>query len=65
MSILDRYPSALQTAKFDVAVSALQTPGGRDSFEYGRVCGLVQGLQMALDMFNEMRSEKAGKDSKL
>lgn len=42
----------------DLANSALMSPSGRDSFEYGRVSGLYQGLTMAIEAVQDMLADK-------
>ena len=65
LDLFGRYQSALQAKQVELATSALRVPSGHDLFEYGRVCGLYQGLQMALDILNEMQRDQAAKDRAL
>lgn len=41
-----------------VAHTALRNPGGRDSFEYGRVSGLYQGLTVAIEAVQNVLADK-------
>mgnify|MGYP001564387375 CR=1 FL=1 len=65
MDALDQSFGALRGKQIELAASALQQPAGRDSFEYGRVCGLYQGLEMALNVINDILTERAARDRSL
>lgn len=41
-----------------LAGQALLQPVGRDSFEYGRVSGLYQGLTMAIEALQDVLADK-------
>lgn len=65
MDLADRFISALKKRQVDVAVDALQTPAGRDSFEYGRVSGKYLGLQDALTTIENIIRAEDDKDAAL
>ena len=63
--VTDRYTIALEAKQVELAISAMKTPSGHDPFEYGRACGIFGGLQLALDILNEIHRDQAAKDGAL
>lgn len=45
--------------------SALVQPQDRDGFEYGKVCGMYQGLQAARKLIVGLNEENEDRDNKL
>lgn len=58
-SILDRYLERLKKLKPDYAVEALSTPKGRDTFEYGKHCGFIDGLTRAEQLLQEVIGQES------
>lgn len=56
MDLIDQGISVLKTKRFELVESALQSPNGRDTFEFGRVCGTYQGLKMAEDTLTDLQN---------
>lgn len=50
MSLLARQLQVLEAEQRKFAQEALQQPAARDSFEYGRICGIYAGLQLAREV---------------
>lgn len=61
-SLIDRAVSAIETDRRSHADAALSNPSGRDAFEFGRVVGIHQGLQMATDRIAALRTEDEGRE---
>lgn len=61
----ERIISALKAEQAKFAHGALQTPAGRDAFEYGRVCGIHSGLQAALEVIDGIIKDTVKKESEL
>lgn len=59
-SSIDQAVSAIAKDRREYADAALQQPKGRDAFEFGRVCGLNQGLLMAETKLKALREEEEG-----
>ena len=57
MALLDLAISALKGRQQQLAIDALKTPRGRDSFDYGRVCGLYEGIGVALQLIEEILND--------
>ncbi len=47
----------LEEERNQLAAGALSQPAGRDSFEYGRVCGMYAGLKLAADLLLETQRD--------
>lgn len=60
---MDKLLIRLIEQRAELAASALQHPGGRDGFEYGRVSGLHQGLTMAIEAVQEMLADREEDDT--
>lgn len=65
MSEIDLALSALKRSQAELAHSALQTPAGRDAFEYGRVCGIQHGLQLGVEVIDKILSEQSERENQL
>jgi|DEB3_MinimDraft_2_1074329.scaffolds.fasta_scaffold12659_2 hypothetical protein len=63
--MIERIISALKAEQARAAHGALQAPAGRDSFEYGRVCGIYSGLQQALNVIDAVLKDIDRKESEL
>ena len=63
--MIERIISALKAEQTKFAHGALQAPAGRDSFEYGRVCGIHSGLQQALNVIDALLKDQNEKESGL
>ena len=59
VDLIDQGISALRARRSELAESALQSPSGRDTFEYGRVCGIYKGLEMAEDTLIQTKRDSA------
>lgn len=59
----DDFLQRLGTVRDTIAHQALETPAGRDSFEYGRACGMYAGLSLAMGTIQEMLEEDAKRRS--
>ncbi len=55
----DKFLQRLETVRGTLAHQALETPGARDEFEYGRACGMYSGLSLAIETITEMIEEDA------
>jgi hypothetical protein len=49
----------LKKLKPDYAVEALSTPKGRDTFEYGKHCGFIDGLTRAEQLLQEVIGQES------
>lgn len=54
---LERLLDAIVRAKLQHSDSSLRNPSNRDSFEYGRVTGIYQGLCSVEVMINDILKE--------
>lgn len=54
----ERFLARMEQTIIGVAVASCKTPKARDDFEYGRVCGMVQGLELAKKVFDEILDEE-------
>jgi hypothetical protein len=57
-SILNRYLGQLKNLKSEYAVGALSTPKAKDAFEYGKHCGIVEGLNRAELLLSKVLGEE-------
>jgi hypothetical protein len=58
------YIDTLLREQAATALSALKTPRNRDGFEFGHACGMVQGLERALALLNELAEDADGRARK-
>ena len=65
MDALDQSFGALRGKQIELAASALQQPAGRDSFEYGRVCGIHLGVELALGIIENVLNERDAAEARL
>ncbi len=54
--------NAILAKKAEVALEALERPVGQDLFAYGRLVGIIAGLNMAHDLVVEMIADRHAKD---
>lgn len=47
----------MEQKQAEVAHTALATPNGRDSFEYGKMAGMYSGFAMAIDLIKNIETE--------
>jgi hypothetical protein len=64
-NVIERIISALRAEQARAAHGALQAPAGRDSFEYGRVCGIYSGLQQAQNVIDSILKDMDEKERSL
>lgn len=57
-SILNRYLGQLKSLKSEYAVGALSVPKVKDAFEYGKHCGVVEGLNRAEQLLSKALGEE-------
>lgn len=57
----ERFIETLKREQAQLALASLQTPRGKDSFDYGLVCGLVQAYDRMLTILQEQQDEADGK----
>lgn len=62
MSLLDDVISAIERERAAHAHAALAMPGGHESFDYGKACGIYAGMQAALDIIEKVLEERASED---
>lgn len=55
---MDKLLVELIERRSEIAHVALANPSGRDSFEYGRVSGMYQGLTVAIEAVQAMLADK-------
>lgn len=53
---------SLQKTQFEHAQAALLNPANRTEFEYGKVSGLYQGLNIAIEALKEFDAGKEEED---
>lgn len=61
----ERFIAAVKAEIVSVAVDGLTNPNNREAaFQFGRLCGMTQGLQRALELLESHLSEDTGKNPK-
>lgn len=50
--------SRIEAERSQFAHSVLSQPGGHESFDYGRACGMYAGLSMAVDIINAVVEDR-------
>ena len=55
----------LETAQLDAAREAMERPGGRAEFDYGRAVGFYAGLAHAKAVIDQMMSEDAERRNRM
>ena len=63
MDSLDQGISALKGRQIELATQALNKPQGRDAFEFGRVCGINQGLGIAVETLTSIKIDTAKREA--
>jgi hypothetical protein len=58
---VEQYIESLKRAQADTALQGALKPRGRDTFEYGLLCGLTQGYEHALQILKEAQDSADGK----
>ena len=57
----EKYIEILKREQATVALAALRTPNGKDGYEFGLICGLVQAYDRMLTLLQEQQDEADGK----
>jgi hypothetical protein len=57
MSLFDQAIEHITAQQLELAKSSLTAPAGTSLFDYGRACGLYQGLGAALDILKNIVKE--------
>ena len=65
MSFVANLLKRLEEERDEHAKASLSTPAGRDAFDYGRACGLYQGLVQAHRLLMDTISEAEDADDRL
>jgi hypothetical protein len=56
--MIEKVFAALKAEQEAIASAALRTPSARDTFEYGRVCGMYAGLERAIEVLMKLNREE-------
>lgn len=62
--LLEQYIAAVKDEQSACALEKLLYPKDRDSYGYGLACGMVQGMERALEILQQLQDEAAGKQSR-
>ncbi len=54
----EKFFAALKAEQQQIATAGLLTPNARDSFEYGRVCGMYAGFERAIELLHSLTREE-------
>lgn len=57
----ERFIETLKREQAQVALAALRNPNGKDAYEFGLVCGLIQSYERMLTILKEQQDEADGK----
>lgn len=61
----DPFVQKIKQRQAEFATSALTKPAERTEHEYGRVCGIYAGLEMALELYLDLLADRDQKDREL
>lgn len=57
----EKYIATLKREQEQLALASLRAPKGKDSYEFGLVCGLIQAYDRMLALLEEQQDEADGK----
>ena len=62
MDLLSDIIAKIEALRGQYAHSALSQPGGHESFDYGRACGIYAGLTLAVETINTVIEDRDDED---
>lgn len=57
----ERFIETLKKEQAQLALASLRTPNGKEAYEFGLICGLVQAYDRMLTLLQEQQDEADGK----
>lgn len=57
----EQFLERLKREQEQVALASLRTPNGKDAYEFGLLCGLVQSYDRMITILTEQKDEAEGK----